>query len=430
MVRTANFLRSNGARMSKADIIVGIQWGDEGKGKIVDRLCAEYDFVCRSGGGHNAGHTIWVNGTRYALHLIPSGILHERCVNIIGNGVVLSPKALIEEMAQFKNLQNRLYISDKAHLNFPHHALIDTAKEKLKGDKAIGTTGRGIGPSYADKISRSGHRVNELLEPKKLCEALMKDFKENENYLKSLNIEIPSQESLLKDLKDYSEALSPFIADTTKMLWRALDDDKKVLLEGAQGSMLDIDHGTYPFVTSSNTISAGALTGLGLNPKEAGNIIGIVKAYTTRVGNGAFPSEDLTENGEKIAQIGKEIGVSTGRKRRCGWFDAVAVRYAARLNGLDSLALMKLDVLDGFERVKICRAYEYKGKEIDFVPCDLQSVKPIYEEFEGWDKVWGVRNFDLLPQNAKLYINRLEKLSGVKVKYISTSPERDDTIIL
>lgn len=415
--------------MNKADIIVGVQWGDEGKGKIVDRLCADYDFVCRSGGGHNAGHTIWVNGTRYALHLIPSGILHSKCVNIIGNGVVVSPQALIEEMAQFENLQNRLFISDRAHLNLAHHALIDNAKEKLKGDEAIGTTGRGIGPSYADKISRTGHRVNELLEPNKLCLALMKDFKHNEPYLKALGIEIPNENTLLKHLQEFKEKLAPFITDTTRMLWQGLDEGKKVLVEGAQGSMLDIDHGTYPYVTSSNTISAGALTGLGLSPKEAGQIVGIVKAYATRVGNGAFPSEDRGESGDKMAQVGKEFGTSTGRKRRCGWFDALAVRYTARLNGLDALALMKLDVLDGFERVKICRAYHYKGKEISYMPYDLENASPIYEDFAGWDRVAGARDFEDLPQNAKLYIKALEDLTGVKIKYISTSPEREDTII-
>lgn len=416
--------------MSKADIVVGIQWGDEGKGKIVDKLCENYDFVCRSAGGHNAGHTIWVNGVRYALHLMPSGILHKGCINIIGNGVVVSPEVLMTEMAQFENLKGRLYISDRAHLNLKHHALIDIAKEKLKGKNAIGTTGKGIGPCYADKINRIGHRVGELQEPEKLCKDLMSDYAANKTFLDFLGVGIPSEEELLSDLKRFSQILSPFIADTTRMLWQALDEDKKVLLEGAQGSMLDIDHGTYPFVTSSSTIAAGALSGLGLNPKEVGSIIGIVKAYATRVGNGAFPSEDKGEEGEKIAQIGKEIGVSTGRKRRCGWFDAVAVRYTARLNGLDYLALMKLDVLDGFERVKICRAYRYKGQEIDYMPSDLEEVEPIYEELEGWDKVFGIRDFDLLPSNAKKYIARLEELVGVRVGLISTSAERDDTIIL
>ncbi|HED7349441.1 TPA: adenylosuccinate synthase [Campylobacter coli] len=416
--------------MSKADIIVGIQWGDEGKGKVVDKLCENYDYVCRSAGGHNAGHTIWVNGVRYALHLMPSGVLHSRCINVIGNGVVVSPEVLIAEMAQFENLKGRLYISDRAHLNLKHHSLIDIAKEKLKGKDAIGTTGKGIGPSYADKINRTGHRVGELLDPQRLHNALMKDFEANKNYLEFLGIEIPDSDKFLSDLKRFNEILTPFITDTTRMLWKALDEDKKVLLEGAQGSMLDIDHGTYPYVTSSSTISAGALIGLGLNPKEVGSIIGIVKAYTTRVGNGAFPTEDKGESGEKIAQIGKEIGVSTGRKRRCGWFDAIAVKYTARLNGLDALSLMKLDVLDGFEKVKICRAYEYKGMEIDYIPSDLENVKPIYEEMDGWDKVFGIKDYDLLPENAKKYIARLEELCGVKIKYISTSPERDDTIIL
>ncbi|ARJ57023.1 adenylosuccinate synthase [Campylobacter cuniculorum] len=416
--------------MGKADIVVGVQWGDEGKGKIVDKLCENYDFVCRSAGGHNAGHTICVNHTRYALHLIPSGVLNPLCINLIGNGVVVSPEILIAEMGQFDNLKGRLYISDRAHLNLRHHSLIDIAKEKLKGKNAIGTTGKGIGPSYADKINRTGHRVCELLDPQRLCESLMKDFEINRTFLEILQIEIPKKEELLDDLNRYNKILAPFITNTTNLLWKALDEDKKVLLEGAQGSMLDIDHGTYPYVTSSNTIAAGALTGLGLNPKEIGSIIGIVKAYTTRVGNGVFPTEDKGDDGERIAQIGKEIGVSTGRKRRCGWFDAVAVRYAARLNGLDFLALTKLDVLDGFEKIKICRAYEYNGVEIDYMPSDLENVKPIYEEFQGWDKVSELRDFDLLPSNAKLYIKRLEELVGVKIKIISTSAERDDTIIL
>ncbi|MCX2683560.1 adenylosuccinate synthase [Campylobacter sp. MIT 21-1685] len=416
--------------MSKADIIVGIQWGDEGKGKIVDKLCENYDFVCRSAGGHNAGHTIWVDGIRYALHLVPSGILHPECINIIGNGVVVSPEVLIAEMAQFENLKGRLYVSARAHLNLRHHSLIDIAKEKLKGKNAIGTTGKGIGPSYADKINRTGHRLGELLNPRVLCEALMEDFKANKSFLDFLHIEIPNAEELLDDLQRFNEILTPYITDTTRMLWKALDEDKKVLLEGAQGSMLDIDHGTYPYVTSSNTIAAGALTGLGLNPKEVGSIIGIVKAYTTRVGNGAFPTEDKGEDGEKLATIGKEIGTSTGRKRRCGWFDAVAVKYAARLNGLDFLALTKLDVLDGFEKVKICYAYEYKGTRINYMPSDLENVKPLYEEMQGWDKVFGINDYDLLPENAKKYIVRIEELCGVKIQFISTSAEREDTIIL
>lgn len=413
-----------------ADIIIGIQWGDEGKGKIVDKLCKDYDFVCRSAGGHNAGHTIWTNGKRYALHLIPSGILHENCTNIIGDGVVLSLEALKEEMKPFGDLKNKLFISQKAHLNLKHHSLMDLAREKMRGKKAIGTTGRGIGPCYADKVLRTGHRVFELLNPQKLCADILADFAMYEDIFKAFDIKKPNENELLKELKSYKDFFEAFITDTNLMLYKALNEGKKILIEGAQGSMLDIDHGTYPYVTSSSTTSCGALNGLGLSPKQCGKVIGIAKAYTTRVGNGAFPSEDLSEVGEKIAKIGNEIGTSTGRARRCGHFDAVAVRYAASLNGLDYLALMKLDVLDGFEKVKICKAYEYKGEVITYLPNDLENAKPIYEELEGWDKSAGIRDFDSLPKNAKNYIARIEELTKTKIKYISTSAEREDIIIL
>lgn len=413
-----------------ADIIIGIQWGDEGKGKIVDKLCKDYDFVCRSAGGHNAGHTIWTNGKRYALHLIPSGILHENCTNIIGDGVVLSLEALKEEMKPFGDLKNKLFISQKAHLNLKHHSLMDLAREKMRGKKAIGTTGRGIGPCYADKVLRTGHRVFELLNPQKLCSDILADFAMYEDIFKAFDIKKPNENELLEELKSYKDFFEAFITDTNLMLYKALNEGKKVLIEGAQGSMLDIDHGTYPYVTSSSTTSCGALNGLGLSPKQCGKVIGIAKAYTTRVGNGAFPSEDLSEVGEKIAKIGNEIGTSTGRARRCGHFDAVAVRYAASLNGLDYLALMKLDVLDGFEKVKICKAYEYKGEVITYLPNDLENAKPIYEELEGWDKSAGIRDFDSLPKNAKNYIARIEELTKTKIKYISTSAEREDIIIL
>lgn len=413
-----------------ADIIIGIQWGDEGKGKIVDKLCKDYDFVCRSAGGHNAGHTIWTNGKRYALHLIPSGVLHENCTNIIGDGVVLSLEALKEEMKPFGDLKNKLFISQKAHLNLKHHSLMDLAREKMRGKKAIGTTGRGIGPCYADKVLRTGHRVFELLNPQKLCADILADFAMYEDIFKAFDIKKPNENELLEELKSYKDFFEAFITDTNLMLYKALNEGKKILIEGAQGSMLDIDHGTYPYVTSSSTTSCGALNGLGLSPKQCGKVIGIAKAYTTRVGNGAFPSEDLSEVGEKIAKIGNEIGTSTGRARRCGHFDAVAVRYAASLNGLDYLALMKLDVLDGFEKVKICKAYEYKGEVITYLPNDLENAKPIYEELEGWDKSAGIRDFDSLPKNAKNYIARIEELTKTKIKYISTSAEREDIIIL
>jgi adenylosuccinate synthase len=413
----------------KADVIVGIQWGDEGKGKIVDMLAQKYDVVCRSQGGHNAGHTIWVDGVRYALHLVPSGILNPKAVNIIGNGVVLSPESIIKEMSQFENLEGRLYISDRAHLNLPYHALIDQAKERLKGDKAIGTTGKGIGPSYSDKINRVGFRVGELVNPSNLCDKIIEYFEQNRAIFDVLAIETPNKEALLEELSAYSEKLTPFITNTTNMVWKALDENKKILLEGAQGTMLDIDHGTYPYVTSSSTVSAGACTGLGINPKDIGIVTGITKAYCTRVGNGPFPSEDFGVDGDTMASVGKEFGTTTGRKRRCGWFDAVAVKHASRLNGCDQLALMKLDVLDGFKTIKVCVAYEVNGEIINYVPTHLEEAKAIYKEIAGWESVVGIREFEQLPQNAKEYIKTIEEVTGVKVGIISTSPERADTII-
>ncbi len=414
----------------KADLIVGLQWGDEGKGKIVDHLAQNADVVCRFAGGHNAGHTIVVDGTKYALHLLPSGVLNPEAINIIGNGVVVSPENLIDkEMKQFDYLEDRLFLSDKAHLLLPYHSLIDQAKEKLR-KRAIGTTGKGIGPAYADKILRVGHRVGELHHADKLAEKIANYFELNRVLFSALEIGTPTKDELLKDLNRYYEKLKPYIADTTQMIWKHLDDGKRVLLEGAQGTMLDIDHGTYPFVTSSNTVSAGACTGLGLNPKDIGKVTGIAKAYCTRVGNGPFPSEDFGEDGEKMAQIGQEFGTTTGRKRRCGWFDAVALKHASRLNGCDEIALMKLDVLDGFKEVKVCVAYEFEGQEIDYVPYDLEDVKPIYKSFKGWDIVEGVREYDKLPDEAKAYVKALEELTMTKIGIISTSPDRKDTIII
>ncbi|QSZ42820.1 adenylosuccinate synthase [Sulfurimonas aquatica] len=414
----------------KADLIVGIQWGDEGKGKIVDRLAKEYDMVCRSQGGHNAGHTIWVDGVKFALHLIPSGVLNPDAINVVGNGVVLSPSSIIKEMVQFEGLEGRLYISDKAHLNLSYHALIDQAKERLKGDKAIGTTGKGIGPAYSDKINRTGFRVGELLNPIKLAASIIEYFEQNRAIFDIYEIPTPTQSELLAELEGYKEKLAPFITDTTQMVWKALDENKRILLEGAQGTMLDIDHGTYPYVTSSATVSAGACTGLGINPKDIGKVTGIVKAYCTRVGNGPFPSEDLGEAGKRLGEQGNEFGTTTGRARRCGWFDAVATRYASRLNGCDELALMKLDVLDGFDEVKVCIAYELDGKEIDYLPSNLEDVMPIYKTFKGWDKSVGARTFDELPATAQEYVKIIEEISKTKVGIISTSPEREDTIIL
>ncbi len=414
----------------KADLIVGIQWGDEGKGKIVDMLAQKYDMVCRSQGGHNAGHTIWVDGVRFALHLIPSGVLNPKAINVIGNGVVLSPESIIKEMRQFDNLEGRLFISDKAHLNLPHHAQIDQACERLKGDNAIGTTGKGIGPAYSDKINRVGHRVGELLNPTKLCTSILEYFEQNRAIFDVLEIPAPSRNELLAELEDYKAKMGMLITNTTNMVWNALDDNKRILLEGAQGTMLDIDHGTYPYVTSSSTVSAGACTGLGINPKDIGKVTGIVKAYCTRVGNGPFPSEDLGENGERLGKQGHEFGTTTGRARRCGWFDAVACRYASRLNGCDELSLMKLDVLDGFDEVKVCVAYELNGETINYLPSDLENVTPVYKTFKGWDNSVGARTFDALPQAAQDYVKAIEEMTQTKVGMISTSPDRNDTILM
>ncbi len=459
---------------NKADLVLGIQWGDEGKGKVVDCLSGGYDAVCRCGGGHNAGHTIVAGGRKYALHLLPSGVLSPATLNVIGNGVVVSPAALCEEMRQFGDLRGRLFVSDRAHLNLPHHAQIDRAKETLRGASAVGTTGKGIGPCYADKIARNGHRVGELLNPRKLAADIARDFAQNRAWLAALGVELPSESELFATLREQSEILAPFIADTTRLVWGLLDGGKRVLIEGAQGTMLDIDHGTYPFVTSSNTIAAGACAGLGLSPKQLGKVIGIIKAYTTRVGNGAFVSEEFGADGERLCEVGREYGTTTGRRRRCGWFDAVAVRYAARLNGVDEFALTKLDVLDGFEQVKICVGYERDGscgggdvggaggaesvnfggadgansnlagtdgsfgggadsatkrEIIDFVPTSLDGLRPVYEVLDGWESLGGATTLEAMPPAAQKFVARIEELTGTRIGIISTAPEREATII-
>ncbi|WP_456393202.1 adenylosuccinate synthase [Nitratifractor sp.] len=414
---------------NQADLIVGLQWGDEGKGKIVDHMAQTHDYVCRFAGGHNAGHTIVVGEDKFALHLIPSGVLNPAAKNIVGNGVVLSPVDFIEEMSQFDDLKGRLFISDKAHLLLPYHAAIDQARERMKGDKAIGTTGKGIGPAYGDKVARVGHRVGELHHPRKLTDKIMDYFAMNASVFEAMGVETPDGQELYRELVVYKEALEPYITDTTLLVQKALDEGKRVLLEGAQGTMLDIDHGTYPYVTSSTTVSAGACSGLGLSPKEIGRVTGIAKAYCTRVGNGPFPSEDHGEAGERLRERGHEYGTTTGRPRRCGWFDAVAMRHAVRINGVDQVALMKLDVLDGFEEIKVCVGYEFEGREIDYVPYDLETVEPIYRIFRGWKRCEGARSFDELPEAAQEYIGALEEMIGCRIGIISTSPDREDTIV-
>lgn len=418
-----------------ADVVVGVQWGDEGKGKIVDRLAKDYDFVVRYQGGHNAGHTIVVDGVKYALHLIPSGILYPQCKNIIGNGVVIDLSALLQEMQNLNriinpkadsnsisDLHNRLFISHKAHIILPYHVLLDSLGEN-KRNEAIGTTGKGIGPTYADKVARIGVQIGDLLCATKLREKLSANLAN----LAHLNFDIDI-ESLMQKLLEYAEIFKPFITDTTKLLWDCISQGKKIMLEGAQGSMLDIDHGTYPFVTSSNTSIAGCLSGTGLNTRDINEVIGITKAYCTRVGNGAFPTELHDEVGKLLCEKGFEFGTTTGRQRRCGWLDLVAIKYAVRLNGCTKLALMKIDVLDGFDSVLACVGYEYKGEIIDYVPYDL-DVKPIYRSFKGWKNTSGLCDFNSLPKEAKEYIAFIESFVKCKVTFISTSPERNDLII-
>ena len=411
-----------------ADLIVGLQWGDEGKGKIVDLVAKNYDIVIRSQGGHNAGHTVVLDGKKYALHLLPSGVLNPNAMNIIGNGVVVYPKQLIKEINEFdKNIKSKLLISDKAHMILDHHIAIDKARERLRGKNAIGTTGRGIGPAYADKIARVGVRMGELGNIDKLMQKLFDYYEMNKGYFEYLGVKIPDSEKLKKELEYYKSELIENITDTTKYLWDNMD--KNMLLEGAQATLLDIDHGTYPYVTSSNTIASGALTGSGLPPKTLNKVIGIAKAYTTRVGNGPFPTEEKSEEGNRIRKQGAEFGTTTGRPRRCGWFDVIAARYAVTLNACDEIALMKLDVLDGFEKVKVCIGYEVNGKKIDYFPSDLDGIEPIYIELEGWDKSSGVTEFDKLPLNAKKYIEFLEESIGCHIKYVSTGAERNATIV-
>ena len=410
-----------------ADLIVGLQWGDEGKGKIVDLVAKNYDVVVRSQGGHNAGHTVVIGDKKYALHLMPSGVLNPNAINVIANGVVVSPEKIIEEMEKFDDIENRLFISDKATMLLKHHAEIDQAKEKLRGKNAIGTTGRGIGPAYADKITRNALRMGDLLDIENAVEKLVDYFEMNKGYFEYLGVNIPSKEELKTELQSYQDKLGKMIINTTKYLWDNID--KNILLEGAQATLLDIDHGTYPFVTSSNTIASGALTGSGIPPKKLNKVTGIAKVYTTRVGNGPFVTEDFGEDGDYIREKGFEFGTTTGRPRRCGWFDAIAVKYAVTLNSCDEIALMKLDVLDGLDEVKVCIGYEKDGEVIDYFPSDTEGFKPVYKTFTGWDKSAGVTKWEDLPKNAQDYINELEKLIECKIKYIATGAERDATVI-
>ena len=418
-------------------IILGAQWGDEGKGKIVDLLAEKADFVARYQGGANAGHTVIVDGDETILHLVPSGILNPQAICLLGNGLVIDPIALMDEIklveAKGVTVKGRLFISPKAHLIMPYHKLIDGMSEKSSGDRAIGTTGRGIGPAYVDKANRKGIRIVDLLDRDHFTDLLKKNISEKNEIIKKIYGENPlDPESVIDEYLAFDNLVDPFIKDVSRMLNEAILEGKNILIEGAQGTLLDLDHGTYPYVTSSNPIAGGACTGLGVGPTRIDLVTGVIKAYTTRVGNGPFPTELNNSDGEKLRQSGGEIGATTGRSRRCGWFDSVLARYSASVNGIDELIVTKLDVLDGFSEVDICTGYEVDGKIHQNFPVDshqLKRVKPVYDTMPGWlTKTCDMRSWQELPVNAKNYIKRLENLSGVKIVMVSVGPGRKENI--
>ena len=419
-------------------VLLGAQWGDEGKGKATDLLGDRVDYVVRYQGGNNAGHTVVIGDQKYALHLLPSGILSDNCVPVIGNGVVIDPAVLLEEI---KGLNERgidtskLLISLNAHLITPYHRTIDKVTERFLGKAKIGTTGRGIGPAYADKINRIGIRVQDLFDPSILrqkLEAALRD--KNQVLIKVFNRNGINVDDVLNEYLGYAEILKPYVADTALLLNKALESGKTVLLEGSQGTLLDVDHGTYPYVTSSNPTSGGACTGSGIGPTKIDRVIGILKAYTTRVGSGPFPTELHDEDGEALRRIGGEVGVTTGRNRRCGWFDAPIARYATRVNGLTDFFLTKLDVLTGWEKIPVCVAYEIDGKRIEEVPAsqsDFHHAKPIYEYLDGWkEDISNCKKFEELPVNAQKYVKYLEEISGAPMSAIGVGPGRTQTIVV
>ncbi|MDI6716123.1 MAG: adenylosuccinate synthase [Actinomycetota bacterium] len=419
-----------------ATIIVGTQWGDEGKGKVTDWLANEMNMVVRYQGGHNAGHTVIADGHLLKLHLVPSGILFPHITSVIGSGMVIDPKALIKELDELGKIginNPNLVISSNAHLIMPYHKILDQASELKLGKSKIGTTGLGIGPAYTDKASRVGLRMQDLLDMKifreKLATAL--DFK-NQVITKIYGLEPLDLEEVVEEYQEYASRLKDMIGNTVLLINQALDSGKNVLLEGAQGTMLDIDHGTYPFVTSSSPIAGGACSGSGVSPMRIKRIIGIVKAYTTRVGSGPFPTEQDNEIGEEMRKVGGEFGTTTGRPRRCGWFDAVIVKYSAMLNGLTEIAITKLDVLSGFEKIKICVGYKYGGEIYNHMPFHqtiFHNCTPVYEEMEGWQSdISRINTYEKLPKAAQAYVNRIQELAGVPVSMISVGPDRVQTI--
>src|SRR4051794_35594585 len=414
--------------------VLGAQWGDEGKGKIVDLLTPGFDIVARYQGGHNAGHTVYVNGTKFVLRLIPSGILHPDVACVIGNGVVVDPVALFAEVDELVrngiNVDGRLFVSDKAPLILPYHRDLDLLSEARRGERKIGTTSRGIGPAYEDKIARRGIRVGDLADPQGLEQSIRDNVSARNRLVHDSTME---WEPVLAQVQEIGARLTPMVRDVSLLLAQAFAAGKSVLFEGAQGTLLDIDHGTYPYVTSSNASIGGVCTGLGVGPRAIGAVMGVVKAYTTRVGEGPLPTELNDEMGKRLRDGGNEYGAVTGRPRRCGWYDAVAVRYGVRINGLDALALTKLDVLDGLERIEICTAYRCGSKTLTEFPSDLAQLaacQPVYEAMPGWSTpTKGARRFSDLPENARRYIARLEEISGVPAVIVSTGSERDDTIV-
>jgi len=414
--------------------VLGAQWGDEGKGKIVDLLTPRFDIVARYQGGHNAGHTVYVNGTKFVLRLIPSGILHPGVTCVIGNGVVIDPGALFAEVDELaKNgveVGTRLVVSDKAHLILPYHRDLDLLSEARRGERKIGTTSRGIGPAYEDKIARRGIRVGDLADPKGLEQNVRDNVTARNRLVHDSTME---WRQVFDELMAHAKRLRPLVCDVSLMLNEVMRAGKSVLFEGAQGTLLDIDHGTYPYVTSSNASVGGVCTGLGVGPRAIGGVLGVVKAYTTRVGEGPLPTELSGEMGQRLRDSGNEYGAVTGRPRRCGWYDAVAVRYGVRINGLDALALTKLDVLDGLDKIEICTAYRCGPRTLTEFPSDigqLAACEPVYESMPGWSQpTKGIRRYADLPDAARRYIARLEEVSGVPAAVISTGSERDDTIL-
>ncbi len=420
-------------------VIVGSQWGDEGKGKIVDWLSSEADVVIRFQGGHNAGHTLVIDGVTYKLRLLPSGIVRKNKISVIGNGVVVDPWALLDEIEEIKSKgvdvnENNLILSESATLIMPYHKEMDEIREDEAGDSKIGTTRRGIGPAYEDKVGRRSIRVIDLASEENLDNRLTSALSHHNAIRKGLDKPVCEKNQLKKNLLK----IAPKILKYSKQVWKMIDEfksqKKKILFEGAQGILLDVDHGTYPFVTSSNTVASSAATGSGCGPNSINYVLGITKAYTTRVGEGPFPTELTDEIGEHLGTVGKEFGTVTSRKRRCGWFDGVLVRQAIKISGIDGIALTKLDVLDKLEEIKMCIGYEIDGNKIDYLPAALDKqlkVKPIYKTFKGWKSSTSeIKEFENLPDNAKIYIKELEDFIEAKISSISTSPERKDTILL